>query len=191
LKSCVYIITDGDVCKIGVTTNLIHRLKCLQSGYPKPLKVLACCSGSYNLEKKLHEMFNDHHRLGEWFDLTLDITLYASIHHNKELFDYHQRICNDQRKIRDKLYKEKFNLKKCQTIKIHQNLMDGINPNNKEVVKKEKKNKKDNKEVVEMKKELEDLKELCVEYKLMIEQTINGQSDNDIDELFLIQEAVQ
>lgn len=58
---------DGPV-KIGLTTNVLHRLSGLQTSSPFTLNILAMEKGSLWREKQLHSQFKKAHIRGEWFD---------------------------------------------------------------------------------------------------------------------------
>lgn len=68
-RSCVYFIGDvhGPV-KIGTTVNLPNRLKKLQTGSPRRLRVLVCTEGDATLEAEYHARFQSSHVHGEWFE---------------------------------------------------------------------------------------------------------------------------
>lgn len=67
----VYFISDGEFCKIGVTMNIKERIKSLQTGSSRKLKLLTTFKGenSYELEKFLHHLFYNKHVTGEWYDI--------------------------------------------------------------------------------------------------------------------------
>lgn len=71
-KCFVYFITDGEYVKIGVAQNVKSRLREIQTGNPKPLKVLYTHGVSdekkaFYLESKLHAEYRDFRKTGEWF----------------------------------------------------------------------------------------------------------------------------
>lgn len=70
----IYFISDTKYIKIGVTNNVEKRLKELQTGNPKKLKVIKIiyCENPYYVEKMYHELFKSKRKEGEWFDI-LDI----------------------------------------------------------------------------------------------------------------------
>lgn len=72
--SIVYFISDGEFVKIGKADNVEKRLKTLQTGNPKPLKILKtipCNSAkeAYDLEFFFHALLKDHKSNGEWYKL--------------------------------------------------------------------------------------------------------------------------
>jgi hypothetical protein len=76
----IYFITDGEYIKIGYTRMYpIARLKELQTGNPKPLKLLATMVGGLSLEKELHNKFKPYKAQGEWFISSGEILEYISI----------------------------------------------------------------------------------------------------------------
>jgi hypothetical protein len=60
------------VVKIGVTRNLVARLKSIQTGSPIPLSVLWWHPGSYDLEEQVHREFREFRMEGEWFDFGVE-----------------------------------------------------------------------------------------------------------------------
>ena len=67
----VYIISDGQFCKIGVANNVDERIKTLQIGNPNKITLLASllCKNPYTIEKFLHLLFATKHVSGEWYDI--------------------------------------------------------------------------------------------------------------------------
>lgn len=66
--SLVYLITDGDQnYKIGVTIDLQGRLRQLQTGNHRKLKIVASFEGTEADEKRYHEKFEFNRVSGEWF----------------------------------------------------------------------------------------------------------------------------
>jgi len=68
----VYFITDGFNTKIGKADNVERRIKELQTGNPRVLKVAFKFKGSFELEKDLQKMFQKHRAQAqnEWFALS-------------------------------------------------------------------------------------------------------------------------
>ena len=66
--TCVYFIQaiSGGPIKIGVTTNIVRRVKALQTH--EPLRVLATVQGEEALERDLHKRFASYRKEGEWFE---------------------------------------------------------------------------------------------------------------------------
>lgn len=73
----IYFITDGVYVKIGVATNLDKRLKGLQTGNPRELKILYSffTEWPYVVEAKLHKKYKHKHIRCEWFDILDDFPL--------------------------------------------------------------------------------------------------------------------
>jgi hypothetical protein len=74
--SNVYFISDGEFIKIGKANNVERRLKELQTGNPKELKILRIikCTdeyAAYELETFLHSMLHSVNSIGEWFHLSM------------------------------------------------------------------------------------------------------------------------
>ena len=65
----VYFISDGDYIKIGKATDVDKRLKGLQTGSSRKLFKSHILDGGYELESRLHIIFNKYRFFGEWFDL--------------------------------------------------------------------------------------------------------------------------
>jgi len=72
----IYVITQGDEsdfkAKIGISSDPESRLKTLQTGSPKDLKLSFSfpVPDDKELEGYLHERFEDRRLNGEWFDFT-------------------------------------------------------------------------------------------------------------------------
>jgi hypothetical protein len=68
----VYIITDGEFCKIGRSFAPERRRKQLQSGYPRELKLLFGyrVADAIRIEADLHRAFSTQHARYEWFTLS-------------------------------------------------------------------------------------------------------------------------
>lgn len=65
----VYAISDGSAIKIGKTDgHPIQRLRSLQTGNPRPLRLLAYTQGQ---ERLLHTYFSQEAIHGEWFKPSL------------------------------------------------------------------------------------------------------------------------
>lgn len=79
-KDKIYIISDGEYIKIGISSDPEERLKNLQTGNPRELELLTCFPGSKILEKELHNLFESCEGVGEWFKLkTGDIEIINKI----------------------------------------------------------------------------------------------------------------
>ena len=70
----VYLVSDGEYTKIGVTEDITKRLHNLQTGNARSLKVLHTepfvGTSAYKVEAALHSVYRDFNVLNEWFDLT-------------------------------------------------------------------------------------------------------------------------
>ncbi len=74
---CLYLITDGEHTKAGITNDPKRRLGMLQTGNPKPLSILLTCpmrneEDARRLEKAVHDKYSAYRMMGEWFNLTGD-----------------------------------------------------------------------------------------------------------------------
>lgn len=70
----IYLISDQERVKIGVSTDPPRRLRDLQTGSSRELTILGTIPGGYDLEADLHRRYADK-RLDEgreWFELTGD-----------------------------------------------------------------------------------------------------------------------
>lgn len=70
----VYFISDGQFVKIGISNDVDKRLGDLQVGNPKPLTVLFSVpvrnkKDALELEYRLHNVYHQFARCGEWFDI--------------------------------------------------------------------------------------------------------------------------
>lgn len=69
----IYFITDGEHTKIGHTTGTVERrLKGLQTGSPRRLRLLGTAPGGVAQERALHARFADRRCVGEWFTVNAD-----------------------------------------------------------------------------------------------------------------------
>ena len=66
----IYIISCGDLLKIGVTNDIDKRIKNLQTGNPKPLTLefVQEKNNPYKVENYLHIRLQKHRIKGEWFE---------------------------------------------------------------------------------------------------------------------------
>ena len=82
MKGYVYLLTDGEFFKIGVTRGSIDkRIKKLQTGNPDDISLVNSYQTEYpfKMEKALHATHNHQRINNEWFDLSLsDITNFES-----------------------------------------------------------------------------------------------------------------
>lgn len=70
----VYFISDGEFVKIGISKDVQKRLADIQVGNPKPVSVLFSIpvrskSDALELECRLHNIYSDFAKCGEWFDI--------------------------------------------------------------------------------------------------------------------------
>lgn len=66
--SLVYFIqADGGEIKIGRATDVMHRLRTLQTAHAHPLKLLVVSPGGKTVEERYHARFREHRLNGEWF----------------------------------------------------------------------------------------------------------------------------
>ena len=74
MKKYVYLISDLNsyTYKIGISNNPEKRLKALQTGNDKSLKILSkvLCKNYNNVETALHNKYNFLRISGEWFELS-------------------------------------------------------------------------------------------------------------------------
>jgi hypothetical protein len=72
----LYLVSEGDAgpIKIRRSVNADSRLASLQTGNPRPLRVLRCyrmpAADVIEAEQMLHEELRDFSLVGEWFDLS-------------------------------------------------------------------------------------------------------------------------
>lgn len=64
----VYFITDGEYVKIGKASCVVNRLKSLQTGNARRLRVLYVYEGGYDVERIMHKIFKNYRvDTSEWF----------------------------------------------------------------------------------------------------------------------------
>ena len=65
----IYFIQEGEngLIKIGYSHSPERRLAKLQTGNPKPLKIIMTLDGDLDFESVLHQKFDDFRADGEWF----------------------------------------------------------------------------------------------------------------------------
>ena len=71
-KICVYVIHDGEACKIGVASSPESRLAALQTGNPRLLELAYKSMRlpgllAFAIEKTAHRQFADWRMQAEWF----------------------------------------------------------------------------------------------------------------------------
>ena len=74
LRQYVYIIENQDsgAIKIGVAHNVEKRIKQLQTGSVSELNLIYrsnICSNAFEVEKFMHDKFNNRHIRGEWYNV--------------------------------------------------------------------------------------------------------------------------
>lgn len=69
----LYIITDGEYYKVGVSSTPGKRLKSLQTSNARKLRIIHLYNGSYGMrfEALVHALLAQHRVSGEWFDCSL------------------------------------------------------------------------------------------------------------------------
>lgn len=65
----VYLITDGSAVKVGYSATPDVRQMTLQTGNPRPLRVLCLWPGTRVLERSLQTLLEPTRLKGEWFDV--------------------------------------------------------------------------------------------------------------------------
>lgn len=60
--------------KIGFTNNLDERLNAFKAQYPEGIECLVAVPGGRETETILHALFASSHHVGEWFNLTAEIS---------------------------------------------------------------------------------------------------------------------
>jgi len=71
----VYILTDGEYHKIGTSTNPVARMRSLQVANARVLSLVWVGRGAEGAEHALHDDYDQHHVLGEWFRLPKGVLL--------------------------------------------------------------------------------------------------------------------
>ena len=74
----IYFVSDGSKIKIGRAVNVLNRLRAMQTGHPKPLRVLATVLAHKSVEPMLHRRFRAHQitRGKEWFRAAPELTAF-------------------------------------------------------------------------------------------------------------------
>lgn len=67
----LYVLTDGDFCKIGVASNIEQRVETIKKLNPRDITVLKLkkLDNAYTYEKSMHKKFANKLVYGEWFKL--------------------------------------------------------------------------------------------------------------------------
>jgi hypothetical protein len=70
-KGFVYFVTDGDAVKIGKAVDVKQRISSIKVNNPREIIELQSIptSDMGQIERSLHEWFDNYHIRGEWFDL--------------------------------------------------------------------------------------------------------------------------
>jgi hypothetical protein len=69
----VYSLAGAGLIKIGVTTNVVSRIRSIRNSSPVPLELLGVIPGNNFTESGLHERYANQRRHGEWFDDTPEL----------------------------------------------------------------------------------------------------------------------
>lgn len=72
-REIVYVVGYGRYVKIGRTKGLRERIKKMQTSAPEKIVVYAVFDGGADLERALHERFEDYRLNGEWFSRDLGL----------------------------------------------------------------------------------------------------------------------
>lgn len=64
----LYFLSGAGLIKIGITTNLVGRIRSIRNASPVPLTLLATMAGTSFHEGDLHYRFAHLRRHGEWFE---------------------------------------------------------------------------------------------------------------------------
>ncbi len=70
----IYFIRRGEFVKIGVTINVLNRVKTLQNASVEPVTLLGVMVGGKREERALHQRFHAKRIRGEWFKIDDEIT---------------------------------------------------------------------------------------------------------------------
>lgn len=67
----LYVVFDGELCKIGITYRLNNRISEIQNASGRKAKLILAfkCQDTESHEKNLHKHFRSYRRHGEWFKL--------------------------------------------------------------------------------------------------------------------------
>lgn len=78
-RACfIYFLRDGDLVKIGRSTNPTGRMRNMAIGNGRKLEMLAIMPGDHKRESALHRRFHKHHIRGEWFHLAAPVLKYIA-----------------------------------------------------------------------------------------------------------------
>ena len=70
--------TETKHIKIGYSDNIRSRLSDLQTSSPHELSILTICEGGIEVEKELHDKFNNYYVRGEWFNPSEELISYIN-----------------------------------------------------------------------------------------------------------------
>lgn len=101
VKWFLYFVVAEEVkkVKIGITTDIKHRIREMQVGCPIDLSVYAFVdlfgkSNAFKAEKKAHDVFRHHHHRGEWFHFTEECK--SLIHKQLQFCKSHQTMMSPE-----------------------------------------------------------------------------------------------
>lgn len=69
----VYVVRRGGAVKIGITRDVVKRMRALQAANDEPLVLLLAFHGSRKVERELHRRFAAYRKRGEWFEAAPDV----------------------------------------------------------------------------------------------------------------------
>src|SRR6185503_4159626 len=84
MERFVYVIrSSGGFYKVGVASDVVKRIKALQTANPQPIELVCArhSSSPYELEKRLHRYLAEHRSGGgtEWFKLSPEVAIEAVV----------------------------------------------------------------------------------------------------------------
>lgn len=75
-RSFVYFIAQGDLVKIGVSTDVKKRVYALTTSNPRALRLIRRIDGCRKVEAEMHKRFASLRVKGEWFSLSGELAEY-------------------------------------------------------------------------------------------------------------------
>ena len=75
----LYFLAGAGLIKIGITTNLVSRIRAIRNSSPIPLELLATKPSNGLEEMRAHEKFKHLRRHGEWFEDNGEIREWVSM----------------------------------------------------------------------------------------------------------------
>lgn len=79
MRTFVYVMTDGEIHKVGISKNPIVRRSGVQRDVGKPVELVKVFSFDYlnaeRVEASCHDLLSVHWVFGEWFDAPLDVVV--------------------------------------------------------------------------------------------------------------------